>query len=169
MVPSDPFDSSPTAGMHDLGTAAKRAGRRLLCSPSPLLPETAQSSRARLLTLPSRDRRFLTAFLSPATTSRSPGRHSEVKDPDLPFQHLPDFHQARSEETPLAGRFPVQLPVVLPVAWLPPGPPGRLANLHSPLGLFTPVWIEAFSPFSFPTAHRRGSPASPSLPATGSS
>ena len=136
MVPSDPFDSSPTAGMHDLGTAAKRAERRLLCSPSPLLPETAQSSRARLLTLPSRDRRFLTAFLSPATTSRSPGRHSEVKDPDLPFQHLPDFHQARSEETPLAGRFPVQLPVVPSRCLASTRPTGPPCEPPLPFGAF---------------------------------
>jgi hypothetical protein len=34
------FDNSPTVGMHDLGTAAMRAGRYLLRSPHPLLERT---------------------------------------------------------------------------------------------------------------------------------
>ena len=151
--------------MLGLNEAIRRAVRYLLRSPAPLLPgvgsmlgsPSASSSQPEPepsggLSLARNDRPFQAC-------------HCEVVVSDLPFLAPAGLPPGPFGLCPFASRFPVTRRRIAPVARLPTGGSGCVPNLHSPLGVFMPLGIEAFNPTRSPMVHHRGTPDFPSLPA----
>ena len=102
------FTALLTAGMHGLSTATRRAEPCTARSTLLFLPASHQRLRPDLRALPSWNLHSEAAFHSPATTSGSPVRHSEVVVPDLPASHSPKFPRTRSD--PIHKKKPVTQP-----------------------------------------------------------
>jgi hypothetical protein len=128
----------------------------------------AQCSGAHLLiAVPIRDQNLQTAFRSPATTGHFWPAIPRSSFPACLSGYPPIFHRTRSASAtlyvPVARSVPDR---ITPVARFPTGSSGLVPGLHSPLGVFMPLWIEAFNQNRCPMVHPRGPPDFPSLPGT---